>query len=152
MKHLTITFEEPFIVDTQGGEVTVCNMNLTAPTARCASYCAILKGQYSKAQMASISLIDKIPESAKSEKKESEEDSKITGDAVIELMGMGGSDLSKCFHALQELFKKTNATFNDGEHRATSDFTEMIPYTELQYILGEYIANFILTSGPKRKS
>lgn len=146
MKNLIFELKNPVTVTTGGEEKEFYQINMKAPTARCASLCSILSSQFSKSQRGMLSIIKDIDQSEQGKEEKEEGSDEMTGEQVLNFLKMGGADLNKCFHALNELFPKTNATVNNGDVRATKDYTEEIPYYELERLLGEYIANFIATS------
>lgn len=147
-------FKDRFIVTTQGRDIEIDHIALNEPTAKCLNHCLVIKQEYSKAQMeaakmnSAADLNEEVMAELTKQQAEKEKSDEITEDdvkSVLHIMFMGGCNVERCFDAFWKILKATNSKFM-GEHKATSDFTDCIPYKETERLLGFYIANFILTS------
>lgn len=122
----------------EGEEVEGSFVKLTPPSAKQLSHCAFLKQSFIRA----------CAEQQRNNpgQKEPASDEKVSGqDIIYMLYGSSSTDMAKVLISGIELFK-TGVAMIDGETKMTKPLLDKMSNDDLEGMLGEYLANFILQS------
>lgn len=123
----------------KGGEqVEGVFIKLIPPSSKQLTHCAMLKQSFIRA------ITEQAKDAAESDKSES--DVEISGQDIIYLLyGSASVDMGKILLSAIELFKSGVALI-DGEVKLTKPLLDEMSNDDLEGMLGEYLANFILKS------
>ena len=128
----------------EGEEVQGSFIKLTPPSSKQLTQCAFLKQSFIRA----------VTEQAKANPdaaNESDDGKKITGQDIIYLLyGSESVDMGKLLLSAIELFKSGVAQI-EGEVKLTKPLLDEMSNDDLEGMLGEYMANFILKSVLSKK-
>lgn len=159
-------FKKSFSVEHNGEEISIDHIDMIAPSAKCRNACFSIRREYDnafkKAEQASLEIASKLdPEMMKiamnsdavREAKEAKDDSKAEekeiskedlAKNIIQTLHDGDANFDIIANSIQSILSTTKSKFN-GEHKAVIGLFEAIPYSELDDLIGAYIANFILS-------
>ena len=122
----------------EGGFIT-----LNAPTSKNMKECAELKQAFFRA-------LPKNQGAVQAEPTKDEEDAELTGDAIMGLISMSDNvELSVVLATARELFSSGLAMV-EGETKVTKPILDSLTLDDLECMVGEYLAVFILASALKK--
>ena len=137
-----LTKKIPYAKD--GEQVKGSFIKLTPPSSKQLTQCAFLKQSFIRA----------VTEQARNNpvaEKEADDGVRIKGQDIIYLLyGSESVDMAKILLSAIELFKSGVATV-EGEVKLTKPLLEEMSNDDLEGMLGEYLANFILRSVLSKK-
>jgi len=132
----------PFTYASKGEQVDAGFITLLEPAYKTMAHFVPIKQAFTSA-------IQELAESGLGAKNEqstdSEKDGDIDGSQVIGIMYGWSGEMSSVFLHAEQLFK-SGAALVDGERVLTSEMIGKMAWSDIEAMLGEYIANFIVPS------
>ena len=135
-----------------GGAVSI---EIPSPTSKVSNLLAVFESELGSVQMNMMKMapdLEKL-QGMSSFKDNDQKDLKkendvIDGKAIINQLKIGGCNLPKCYDAFKKVLIESKSTFvcEKGDSVVTAVTVDRIPHKEFSLMLGEYFANFIVTS------
>lgn len=139
MSEHTYTLREGFTYAHKGEEVVAKFITLTAANYEQMPY-------YTPIKQAFMAAIQDVSSTSSSEPaKEASDDNEITGANVVQLLYSWSGELTKVLLNFEQLLK-CGAGKIDGETSLTIPLIRKLSMADMEYMLGDYIANFIAPS------
>jgi len=140
-KEITVTLTQP-IEYAKGGELEAGTfVTLAAPTSRNMTECATLKQAFFRA----------LPKTGEVEAEDSGQgDAVINGEAIMTLITMSKDvELGSVLLTAKELLT-SGVALVEGEEKLTKPLFDKLSQDDMELLVGEYLANFILASALQR--
>jgi len=141
-KDKVIELDAPLEYAQKGEMLTGTFITLLAPTSKNMNECATLKQAFFRA----------LPKSgsATMEVEDSDQDSDVTGDAVMTMISMSQDvELASVLVTGRELLTSGVALI-EGEEKLTKPLADKLSQDDLEKLVGEYIATFIIASALRK--
>lgn len=141
-KEITFTLSEPVQYANKGELQAGTFLTLLPPTSKNMTECAGLKQAFFRA----------LPKNGQmsTEVESSDNDAEVTGDAVMTMIAMSKDvELSSVLVLGRELLTSGVALI-EGEVKLTKPIADLLTQDDLEGVIGEYIANFILASALRK--
>ncbi len=123
-----------------GGDVRdVSLLVLSAPPAYCKEHPIKMRQMFSSCMM---SLAKDRPE----QENKTEQEAELDGDAVIQMLYMAEADMVKFHEIFEKLLCIKGVCKMDNEADLTKEFYKKIGIDDLDKLLGDYLANFMVPS------
>lgn len=142
MKSVTVTLESPFKIalGNSGTEADCTFVELQEPTAKVAGLCASIENSIKNGL---IKLASQIKEMGAQDAASSNAGDALKGEDIMEMISTMEIDAEALFLKMRALFLK--CALMGGEQAFTESRLDALSYRDMKRLVGEYIANFIMT-------
>ena len=146
---LQYTFKSQFYVIDQGTEELIKTISISAPRGREMGCMSILERERADA-IRSIMEMQKGSAPSTGDATQVKDISEVADRSklakeTIQLLKLGGANLSKCFDAVKEAAVSAESRLN-GNIKTTRQMFDLIPYDDMIEIIGAYYATFLSMS------
>lgn len=138
MSEIQYELKEPFEYAYKGETQAASFITINAPSFKQMEHAVPIKQAFTAA-------ISEISGTVDAEGVEASDSEGVTGAQVMQLMYNWSGDMTKVMVHAQELFK-SGVALVDGEEKLTKPLIEKMQMTDVEGLVGAYIANFIAPS------